>query len=171
MHTLKHVIATTLAWRTLWNTSSPRHWPDLAWTTDWNTFYHHRHKSDAQSETCHHCRRRLAWLSLTHRLKLVIIFRISRTQPDAHSEIRHHHPRQPDSARVTQWNTSSPTLVWLSLTHTLRAPLSVTFLQTLPDLVTPLKLHSLSPPSCPCIDAVSALRKVWVLIIKTVEAT
>ena len=32
---------------------------------------------------------------------------------------------------------------------TLRAPLSGTFLQTLLDLVTPLKGHSLSPRSCP----------------------
>ena len=32
---------------------------------------------------------------------------------------------------------------------TLRASLSATFLQTLPDLVTPLKGHSLSPRSCP----------------------
>ena len=32
---------------------------------------------------------------------------------------------------------------------TLRASLSGTFLQTLPDLVTPLKGHSLSPRSCP----------------------
>ena len=32
---------------------------------------------------------------------------------------------------------------------TLRASLSGTFLQTLPDLVTPLKGHSLSPLSCP----------------------
>ena len=32
---------------------------------------------------------------------------------------------------------------------TLRAPLSGTLLQTLPDLVTPLKGHSLSPRSCP----------------------
>ena len=31
----------------------------------------------------------------------------------------------------------------------LRAPLSCTFLQTVPDLVTPLKGHSLSPRSCP----------------------
>ena len=31
----------------------------------------------------------------------------------------------------------------------LRVSLSGTFLQTLPDLVTPLKGHSLSPPSCP----------------------
>ena len=31
---------------------------------------------------------------------------------------------------------------------TLRASLSGTFLQTLPDLVTPLKGHSLSPRSC-----------------------
>ena len=33
--------------------------------------------------------------------------------------------------------------------HTLRASLSGTFLQTLPDLVSPLKGHSLSPRSCP----------------------
>ena len=32
---------------------------------------------------------------------------------------------------------------------TLRASLSGTFLQTLPDLVTPLKGYSLSPRSCP----------------------
>ena len=32
---------------------------------------------------------------------------------------------------------------------TLRTPLSGTFLQTLPDLVSPLKGHSLSPRSCP----------------------
>ena len=32
--------------------------------------------------------------------------------------------------------------------YTLRALLSGTFLQTLPDLVTPLKGYSLSPPSC-----------------------
>ena len=32
---------------------------------------------------------------------------------------------------------------------TLRTSLAVTFLQTLPDLVTPLKGHSLSPRSCP----------------------
>ena len=32
---------------------------------------------------------------------------------------------------------------------TLRASLSGTFLQTLPDFVTPLKGHSLSPRSCP----------------------
>ena len=40
---------------------------------------------------------------------------------------------------------------WVSTTvsTTLRASLSGTFLQTLPDLVTPLKGHSLSPRSCP----------------------
>ena len=37
----------------------------------------------------------------------------------------------------------------LTLTATLRATLSGTFLQTLPDLVTPLKGYSLSPRSCP----------------------
>ena len=36
-----------------------------------------------------------------------------------------------------------------TLAATLRAPLSGTFLQTLPDLVMPLKGHSLSPRSCP----------------------
>ena len=36
-----------------------------------------------------------------------------------------------------------------SVQATLRASLSGTFLQTLPDLVTPLKGHSLSPRSCP----------------------
>ena len=40
-------------------------------------------------------------------------------------------------------------LVRVSHQCTLRAPLSGTFLQTLPDLVTPLKGHSLSPRSCP----------------------
>ena len=44
----------------------------------------------------------------------------------------------------------------------LRASLSGTFLQTLPDLVTPLKGHSLSAQLY--TEAVSALRKVWVLI-------
>ena len=37
----------------------------------------------------------------------------------------------------------------LILNTTLRAPLSGTFLQTLPDLVTPMIGHSLSPRSCP----------------------
>ena len=37
----------------------------------------------------------------------------------------------------------------VTLSGKLRAPLSGTFLQTLPDLVTPLKGHSLSPRSCP----------------------
>ena len=37
----------------------------------------------------------------------------------------------------------------VAVLRTLQAPLSGTFLQTLPDLVTPLKGHSLSPRSCP----------------------
>ena len=41
-----------------------------------------------------------------------------------------------------------PTLTHTSR-HTLRASLSGTYLQTLPDLVTPLKGHSLSPRCCP----------------------
>ena len=46
---------------------------------------------------------------------------------------------------------------------TLRASLSGTFLQTLPDLVTPLKGHSLSPRSCPATRSAPSV-KVWVLI-------
>ena len=45
----------------------------------------------------------------------------------------------------------------------LRASFSGIFLQTLPELVTPLKGHSLSPCSCPPTRS-AALRKVWVLI-------
>ena len=41
---------------------------------------------------------------------------------------------------------------------TLRAPLSGTFLQTLPDLVTPLKRHSLSPRSCPATRSAASER-------------
>ena len=37
----------------------------------------------------------------------------------------------------------------VGVSSTLRASLSGTFFQTLPDLVTPLKGHSLSPRSCP----------------------
>ena len=44
--------------------------------------------------------------------------------------------------------TSTPPLLSLS---TLQAQLSGTFLQTLPDLVTPLKRHTLSPRSCPAM--------------------
>ena len=48
----------------------------------------------------------------------------------------------------------------------LRASLSITCLQTLPELVTPLKssLYSISPRSCLYTDVVSALRMVWELI-------
>ena len=54
----------------------------------------------------------------------------------------------------------------------LRASLSGTFLQTLPELVTPLKAGALFISAQLSTDAVSALRKVWVLIKtdKTVEA-
>ena len=41
---------------------------------------------------------------------------------------------------------------------TLRVPFSGTFLQTLPDLVTPLKGHSLSPRSCPPTRSVPSER-------------
>ena len=40
-------------------------------------------------------------------------------------------------------------ILMVEVVATLRASLSGTFLQTLPDLVTPLKGHSLSPRSCP----------------------
>ena len=49
------------------------------------------------------------------------------------------------------------------LPPTLRASLSGTFLQTLPDLVTPLKGHSLSPRSCPATRSAPSER--------TMEAT
>ena len=47
-----------------------------------------------------------------------------------------------ENSTISQWHLDSPRA-------TLRAPLSGTFLQTLPDLVAPLKGHSLSPRSCP----------------------
>ena len=61
------------------------------------------------------------------------------------------------------------TLTWvkksnLNLTSTLWTSLSGTFLQTLTELVTPLKGHSLSLHSCPPMLSVHALRVVWVLI-------
>ena len=46
---------------------------------------------------------------------------------------------------------------------TLRASLSGTFLQTLPELVTPLKGHSLSPHGCPPTLSAPSERS-WVLI-------
>ena len=49
------------------------------------------------------------------------------------------------------------------LTCTLRASLSGTFLQTLPDLVTPLE-GALFISAQLSTDPVSALRKVWLLI-------
>ena len=52
--------------------------------------------------------------------------------------------------------------VWVLIT--LRASLSGTFLQTLPDLLTPLKGHSIFISAQLSTDAVSDLRKVWVLI-------
>ena len=61
-------------------------------------------------------------------------------------------------ARLRGLLTWSRTVTSHTRLRTLRAPLSGTFLQTLPDLVTPLISAQLST------DAVSALRKVWVLI-------
>ena len=52
----------------------------------------------------------------------------------------------PDSPTHSEHRFPAPSS---TVTHTLRASLSGTFLQTLPDLVTPLKGHSLSPRSCP----------------------
>ena len=43
-----------------------------------------------------------------------------------------------------------------TLRLTLRASLSGTFLHTPPDLVTPLKGHSLSPCSCPATRSASS---------------
>ena len=43
-------------------------------------------------------------------------------------------------------------------THTLWAPFYGTFLQTLPDLVTPLKGHSSSPCSCPATQSLPSER-------------
>ena len=60
-------------------------------------------------------------------------------------------------------------LISVTVEPTLRAPLSGTFLQTLPDLDTPLKGHSLSPRSCP--PTRSAPSEVRVLISVTVEPT
>ena len=54
---------------------------------------------------------------------------------------------------------------------TLRASLPGTFPQTLPELITPLKGHSVFISTQLSTDIVSSLRKVWVLIIKIVEAT
>ena len=53
----------------------------------------------------------------------------------------------PDVLFAVYWSERTDGL--LIGTPTLRAPLSGTFLQTLPDLVTPLKGHSVSPRSCP----------------------
>ena len=49
----------------------------------------------------------------------------------------------------TRWGKAHSEHRFLAPSSTLRAPLSGTFLWTLPDLVTPLKRHSLSPRSCP----------------------
>ena len=54
--------------------------------------------------------------------------------------------------------------VEVAVLGTLRASLSGTFLQTLPDLVTPLKAGALFISARLSTEAVSALRKVRVLI-------
>ena len=61
-------------------------------------------------------------------------------------------------------------LIWMEVVvwGTLRASLSGTFLQTLPDLVTPLKGHSLSPHSCPPTRSAPSKRSGT---NKTAEAT
>ena len=60
------------------------------------------------------------------------------------------------SAQLSTDAVSALRKVWVLIT--LRAPLSGTFLQTLPDLVTPLKGHSLSPRSCPPTRSASSQR-------------
>ena len=65
-------------------------------------------------------------------------------------------------ARTSRW-----LLVDVWDLRTLRASLSGTFLQTLPDLVTPLKGHSLSPRSCPATRSAPSERFGYM----TVEAT
>ena len=49
--------------------------------------------------------------------------------------------------------TTTPSPHCINWGITLRASLSGTFLQTLPDLITPLKGHSLSPRSCPATQS------------------
>ena len=65
------------------------------------------------------------------------------------------------SRKFFQYLASETVVVLVFLT--LRASLSGTFLQTLPDLVTPLKGHSLSLRSCPATRSAPSV-KVWVLI-------
>ena len=60
------------------------------------------------------------------------------------------------SAQLSTDAVSAPRKVWVLIT--LRASLSGTFIQTLPDLVTPLKGHSLSPRSCPPTRSVPSER-------------
>ena len=58
---------------------------------------------------------------------------------------------KPSTVLCVMYHTCCTTQHLTYHTHptTLRASLSGTFLQILPDLVTPLKGHSLSPRSCP----------------------
>ena len=51
--------------------------------------------------------------------------------------------------KLMRWSPRKPLVTTVYEKATLRASLSGTFLQTLPDLVTPLKGHSLSQRSCP----------------------
>ena len=73
-------------------------------------------------------------------------------------------PLGPGLSRIEVLPGSAGPVCWKGRI-TLRASLSGTFLQILPDLVAPLKGHSvfISAPQLSS-DAVSALRKVWVLI-------
>ena len=73
--------------------------------------------------------------------------------------------RRVDRSSVRPPLTPSPPVP--APTHSYRHTPSTAFRHPPPallDLVTPLKRYSLSPRSCPCSDAVSALRKVRVLI-------
>ena len=55
----------------------------------------------------------------------------------------------PESEAWKEYEKLQHQLVSVEEGPTFRAPLSDTFLQTLPELVTPLKGHSLSPRNCP----------------------
>ena len=72
------------------------------------------------------------------------------TDWDRDSGRRTPHGRQPTRTRFSMCLRKMH-IAWslVCVHHTLRASLSGTFLQALPDLVTPLKGHSLSPRSCP----------------------
>ena len=95
------------------------------------------------------------WLSVS--LTLTIKMRVpdSRTGLVSHRNITESRKRNCDCRNEKLM--SSKYLVIVAL----RAPLSCTFLQTLPELVTPLKGHSFSITAQLSTDAVSAPPKGW----------